>query len=187
MDHFLDVFCVLLRDQQGFSEVLYWRMSARSLSHRVFCVGPHTLSGLSGVLAHLAEVGSYRVGWTNLSLLTSGYIGWWVGLTFKVRVPTLTSTGPVGVPRDFYFGSNQICLICDPRGWFSCLIFCVFLFVCFVLFCFMCVVMTVRSEMIWFISWPNLAVAAALSALVCHVASLRSRILPRKKRFMSFF
>ena len=112
-------------DQQGSSKVLYWRMSAGPLSHRflqkiVLFVGPHTLSGLSGILAHLAEVDLYRVGWTNLSLLTSGYIGfdflfnWWLGLTCKVRVSTLTSTDPVSMPRDVYFGSTHICLICDP-------------------------------------------------------------------------
>ena len=133
----------------------------------VFCVGPYTLSGLSGVLA-------YRVGWTNLSLLTSGYIGWWVGLTFKVRVPTLTSTGPVGS------GSTQICLTFDPCGW-------IFIFVFRVLFCFVpCVCGNdCRSEMIFFISWPNLSITAALSDLLCHLWSLRSRTLAWKFCFMS--
>ena len=28
----------------------------------ILFVGPHTLSGLSGILAHLAEIGLYRVG-----------------------------------------------------------------------------------------------------------------------------
>ena len=66
----------------------------------------------------------------------------------------------------------------------------IFIFVFRVLFCSMCFVPCVcgndcRSEMIFFIWWPNLSITAALSDLLCHLWSLRSRTLAWKFCFMS--
>ena len=80
---------------------------------------------------------------------------------------------------DFCFVFRVLFMFC-----FQGFVFVLFSGLCF-LFCSICGVMTVRSEMICFISWPNLFITAALSDLVCHLWSLRSRTLAWKICFMS--